>query len=295
MEEISEELNAALDALLREREKNELFVKELSRRDRSVSELRSQVGELRCSLASSEDYAMESRRQCEKEIKALKLSLGSCEKELLEYSTSNPRDLAVLREEARAAIETPLLQRIAEERERADKFMKEASASARECLVLKARAEAASSEATREATAVAEAHLATVAALQDKLREAGLAADETEAANSKRLRAVRDEAAQQAARANEAERETLLLRGELDVLRVAFNREAVARVRELAEAKAAADGIISSRASAERSSEAARAEALALSASVSALSRRLAEAQVRAQSLSEGFGVLGSH
>ena len=274
------ELNAALDQVLIERRKNAQLLQKVSNRDRAVAELSTQLDECKRRLTTIEECAIDSHRRQENEIKSLRSALAARETELVVYSTAVPRDIAVLEEKLRASLEKPLLERIEEAELRADESKKEASASSREVMILQARIETSSSAAVREAAMAAEAHEAKVASLQAKLLESGLLADEAAAAHYKEIQNARESAALAAARASEAERESLVLRQELETLRVAYNRESVARVREVAEAKTAADAAYNLRIISERSSEAARAEALALGTSLNSLSTRLAEATV---------------
>jgi hypothetical protein len=283
----AETLQAALDALIKERDKAALQTEELVRQRRVIGELGERVKGLLQQVTQSEDREIEARSAAEGEVRALRRALETRESELLTLAQSQgttPRDLAALKEEVRGEVEGPLLARVAEAEGRVEAARREAHAASRELLVVQARAEVAAREAGREADARAEAHAAALAGLHARLREAGIAADEAAAASAKSVRVAREEASLGAARAAEAEREGAALRSELDALRGMYNKESLARVREVAEAKSVADRATGSRASAERAADAARAEALALTNTVNSLTKRLAEAQVSAPS-----------
>jgi hypothetical protein len=266
-QQVRSELVALLDALVSEREASRRLRDELSQRAAEVQELSQQYSEARAHALASQSQVLDLRAHFEGEVGALQNTLEASQEELRQQRASSlpPRDLALLREEARRAVEAPLLERVADAERAAQEARAAAAAAARECKGLEARAEVKAAEAAREADAAAEAHLAAVGTLQARAQEAALSADEAAAAAATALRLARADATQGLARAAEAEREADTLRSAKEGLRVALAKETQARNREVGEARAELETVRMAKAAAERAAEAAQAESAALS------------------------------
>ena len=101
----AETLQAALDALIKERDMGIIQAEELVRQRKVIGELGESVKALRHKVSASEDREVEARSAADGEVRALRRALESREAELLTLAQSQgttPRDLAALKEEESA-------------------------------------------------------------------------------------------------------------------------------------------------------------------------------------------------